>query len=95
MNSNLDTVIKSAVVLILNESIEKERDNYLQVSSYERSTECQDYRNGYYERDFTMSIGKIKLKVPITRNGDFFPSVFEKYDRCNQALVLSMLEVCF
>lgn len=93
MNSNLDAVIKSAVVLILNEFMEKERDNHLQVSSYERSTERQDYRNGYYERDFTMSIGKIKLKVPRTRNGDFSPSVFEKYARVDQALVLSMLEM--
>ncbi|AOH56240.1 transposase [Peribacillus muralis] len=93
MSSTMDDVIKSAVVLILNEFMEKERDAYLQVSSYERSSERQDYRNGYYERDFTMSIGKIKLKVPRTRTGDFSPSVFEKYARCDQALILSMLEM--
>lgn len=86
-------MVKSAVVLILNEFMEKERNNHLQVSSYERSTERQDYRYGYYERDFTMSIGKIKLMVPRTRNGDFSPSVFEKYARVDQALVLSMLEM--
>ncbi|WP_406687911.1 IS256 family transposase, partial [Rossellomorea vietnamensis] len=62
-------------------------------ASYERSTDRLDYRNGYYERDFTMSVGKIKLKVPRTRNGDFSPSIFEKYSRCDQAFVLSMLEM--
>ena len=93
MNSNVDTVIKSAVVLILNEYMEKERDNFLQVSSYERSSERRDYRNGYYERELTMSIGKITLKVPRTRTGEFSPTVFEKYARCDQALVLSMLEM--
>lgn len=93
INSNIDTVIKSAIVLVLNEFMEKERDEYLQAASYERSAERRDYRNGYYERDFTISVGKITLKVPRTRNGEFSPSVFEKYARCDQAFVLSMLEM--
>lgn len=93
MNSNIDTVVKSAIVLVLNEYMEKERDEYLQTTSYERSIERRDYRNGYYERDLVMSIGKIKLKVPRTRNGEFSPKVFEKYARCDQALVISMLEM--
>ncbi|ETI70454.1 IS256 family transposase [Neobacillus vireti] len=93
MNSNIDNVVKSAVVLVLNEYMEKERNDYLHAASYERSEERLDYRNGYYERELTMSIGKIKLKVPRTRNGEFSPTVFEKYARCDQALVLSMLEM--
>jgi len=93
INSNIDAVIKSAIVLVLNEFMEKERDDYLQVDTYERSTNRRDYRNGYYERELTMSIGKIKLTVPRTRNGEFSPTIFEKYARCDQALVLSMLEM--
>lgn len=93
INSNIDTVIKSAIVLVLNEFMEKERDDYLRTSPYERSDERRDYRNGYYVRDLMLSIGKITLKVPRTRNGEFSPSVFEKYARCDQALVLSMLEM--
>lgn len=93
LNSNIDAVIKSAIVLVLNEYMEKERDDYLHADAYERSPERLDYRNGYYERELTMSIGKIKLRVPRTRNGEFSSSVFEKYSRCDQALVLSMLEM--
>jgi putative transposase len=93
INSNIETVVRSAIVLVLNEYMERERDQYLQAASYERSTDRLDYRNGYYERDLTMSVGKIKLKVPRTRNGDFSPSIFEKYSRCDQAFVLSMLEM--
>lgn len=93
VNSNIETVVKSAIVLVLNEFMEKEREDYLQACPYERSDDRRDYRNGYYERDLTMSIGKIKLKVPRTRNGEFSPSVFEKYARCDQALVLSMVEM--
>lgn len=92
-DSNLDMVIKSAIVLVLNEFMEKERDDYLQAAPYERAVERRDYRNGYYERELLMSIGNITLKVPRTRNGEFSTSVFEKYARCDQALVLSMLEM--
>lgn len=93
INSNLDSVIKSAIVLILNEFMEKERDDYLQAAAYERSSERRDYRNGYYERDLIIPIGKIQLKVPRTRNGEFSTTVFEKYKRCDQAFILSMLEM--
>src|SRR5581483_162500 len=93
MNSNLDMVIKSAVILVLNEFMEKERDDYLKAAPYERAVERRDYRNGYYERELLMSIGTITLKVPRTRNGEFSTTVFEKYARCDQALVLSMLEM--
>jgi len=93
INSDLDMVVKSALVLVLNEFMEKERDDYLQAAAYERSAERRDYRNGYYERELIMSSGKLKLKVPRTRNGEFSPTVFEKYARCDQALVISMLEM--
>jgi len=93
MNSNLDSVVKSAIVLVLNEFMEKERDDYLKVAPYERSDARKDYRNGYYERDLVLGIGKIKLRVPRTRYGDFSPSIFERYARYDQALVLSMLEM--
>ncbi|GAA0463698.1 hypothetical protein GCM10008935_19280 [Alkalibacillus silvisoli] len=46
VNSDMEEVIKTAIVLLLNEYMEKERDEYLKVPSYERF----DYRNGYYER---------------------------------------------
>ena len=93
MNSNIDAVIKSTIVLVLNEFMERERDQHLNAKMYERCDERMDYRNGYYERDLVMSIGKVRLRVPRTRNGDFAPSVFEKYARCDQAFVLSMLEM--
>ena len=93
MHSNLDTVIKSAVVLVLNEYMEKERDEYIHASAYERSSGRRDFRNGYYERELTLSIGKIKLRVPRTRNGEFSTSAFEKYARCDQAFILSMIEM--
>ncbi|WP_456274865.1 IS256 family transposase [Bacillus sp. AK031] len=92
-NSDLDTLVKSSLVLVLNEFMEKERNDYLNAKAYERTEERLDYRNGYYKRDFVISIGKLTLTVPRTRNGVFSTSLFEKYKRVDQALVLSMMEM--
>lgn len=93
MNSDIDAVIKASIVLVLNEFMEQERDDHLQADPYKRTINRKDYRNGYYERDLLLSIGKITLRVPRTRNGDFSTSVFERYARCDQAFVLAMLEM--
>ncbi|WHY02778.1 transposase [Neobacillus sp. DY30] len=57
INSNLDMVIKSAIVLVINEVMENKRDNYLRAASFERSPDRRDYRNGYYERELILGIG--------------------------------------
>lgn len=93
VNSNIDSVVKSAIVLVLNEYMEKERDDYLQALPYERIDDRVDQRNGYYDRSLTMMVGKVNLRVPRTRSGAFAPTVFEKYQRCDQAFVLSLLEM--
>jgi len=93
VQSDLNEFLKSAMVLILNEYMERERDNYMKTQSYERSEDRHDYRNGHYERDYVLNIGRVKLKVPRTRSGNFSTEVFEKYKRCDQALLLSMTEM--
>ena len=93
MNSSLNDVLKSMIVIVLNQYMEMERDQYMNNRSHERDPERQDYRNGYYERDYVVNIGKIKLKFPRTRSGKFSTEVFEKYKRNDQAFLLSMLEM--
>ena len=93
LGSNLDATLKAAMVLFLNEFMENEREEFLRAKTHERTSERNGYRNGYYERDLLISIGKVTLKVPRTREGDFSPSLFEKYERVDQAFVLAMLEM--
>lgn len=93
VQSGLNDVVKSSLVLVLNQYMEMERNNFIQASSHQRTTDRTDYRNGYYERDFIMASGKIRLKVPRTRSGEFSTDVFEKYARCDKALLISMLEM--
>ena len=93
VQSNLNELVKSAMVLILNEYMEKERDEYMENQAYERSPDRHDYRNGYYERDYVLNVGRVKLKVPRTRSGQFSTEVFERYKRCDQAFLLSLTEM--
>lgn len=93
VKSGLNEVSKSMLVIILNDYMERERDEYMENKPYDRSSNRHDYRNGYYERDYFLTIGKVKLKVPRTRYENFKTDVFEKYERSDQALLLSMAEM--
>src|SRR5699024_8793654 len=66
---------------------------YMENLPYDRNPERKDYRTGYYERDYVLNDGAIKLKVPRTRSGEFSTELFEKYKRCDQTLVGSMMEM--
>ena len=92
LNSNINSMMKSMAVLVFNAYMEAERDERIRASQYEQTSSRTDYRNGYYERDFTLSIGRLTLKVPRTRNGDFSTKLFKRYNRMDQAFVLSMVE---
>jgi len=92
-NSSLESAVKASLALLLNSLMEKERDEFINALSYERSEDRRGYRNGYYERELITGSGSLKLKVPRTRDGEFSTTVFEKYQRCEQALILSMIEM--
>src|SRR5690625_615333 len=93
INSSLDDILKSTIVIVLNEFMKQERDEYLNVRAYERSDERRDYRNGYYPREMMMNIGKVNLRVPRTRSGEFDTTVFEKYQRSDQGLLIAMVDM--
>ncbi|MBU9710403.1 IS256 family transposase, partial [Bacillus tamaricis] len=91
--SPLESHIKAALALVLNARMEQERDEYINALSYERTEARNGHRNGYYERELMTGVGSITLKVPRTRDGEFSTELFMKYSRCDQALVLSMIEM--
>lgn len=93
IKSDLNDVMKSVIVVLFNQYMEMERDKHMNNTSYERSEDRQDYRNGYYERDLTLNIGSVTLKVPRTRSGEFSTEIFEKYKRSDKSFLLAMLEM--
>src|SRR5699024_12754778 len=93
MQSNINDVGKSTIILFFKQYMEKERDAYMENLPYDINPESKDYLNGYYERDYVLNVGAIKLKVPRTRSGECSTELFEKYKRCDQAFGGSMMEM--
>ena len=87
-----DDVSKNILTTVFNQLMENQRTEYIQAKEYERTENRQSQRNGYYER-FTTRVGTLELKVPRTRDGHFSPTVFERYQRNEKALMASMLEM--
>ena len=78
---------------IFNQVLESEATEKLGAKYYERNESRTGYRNGYRERSLNTRIGKLKLSVPRLRSGEFSPELFKRYQRSEQALLLTMMEM--
>ena len=92
-NSGANDLSKIMLTTIFNQLMEKERDEYIHAEKYERDEKRVSSRNGYYQRDYTTRIGTLELIVPRTRDGEFSPTIFERYQRNEKALLSAMLEM--
>lgn len=88
-----DNLSKTILTTVFQQLMEEQRTQYIQATEYERSHERVSHRNGYYEREWTTRIGTLNLMVPRTRDGKFSPTLFERYQRNEKALLTSMLEM--
>jgi putative transposase len=79
--------------LLLNAAMQAERQKYLNAAPYERTSERQDYANGYKEKTLTTRLGPLTVAVPQVRNGDFYPSSLERGIRSERALKLALAEM--
>ena len=86
-------ISKKILQTVFNQLMENQRTEYIQATEYERSNQRKSQRNGYYERNWTTRVGTLELSVPRTRDGKFSPTLFERYQRNEQALLASMLEM--
>lgn len=73
--------------------MEEEIAEFLQADPYERTEERQGYRNGYKPRVLHTRVGDLVLAVPQDREGNFSTKLFERYQRSERALVLSIIEM--
>jgi putative transposase len=80
---------------ILNQVLEALATETIGAQKYERTEERKAYRNGSRERSLKTRIGTITLDVPRLRSGEFSHELFERYQRAEQALVLTMMEMVF
>ena len=78
---------------ILNQILEAQVSESLNAEPYERSEGRAGYRNGNRVRQLYTRVGPVQLQVPQTRDGSFSTEIFKRYQRSEQALLLSLMEM--
>jgi transposase-like protein len=85
--------IPELIRIVVNTAMETERQKYLGVGPYERSSERRGHANGYKAKTVTTRMGPISFEVPQVREGGFYPEALEKGLRSERALTLSLAEM--
>jgi len=78
---------------VLNQVLQAEMTDHLGAEPGERTDSRRGYRNGSYKRKLTTRVGTIELEVPCDCEGTFRPSLFERYQRSEKALVLALMQI--
>lgn len=86
-------LMKALMKEALQEVLEGEMSEFLGAQPSERTQGRQGYRAGYYGRNLVTRIGKLELRVPRDRHGEFSTAVFERYQRSEKALVAALAEM--
>jgi putative transposase len=88
-----DSQLGQLVEAVLNQVLEAQVSEQLQAAPYERTDQRQGYRNGYKPRRLTTRVGRLVLRVPQVRDGVFSTELFTRYQRSEQALILTLMEM--
>ena len=87
-----DDVSKNILTTVFNQLMENQRTEYIQAKNMNEQ-KTDKVNEMAIMSDFTTRVGTLELKVPRTRDGHFSPTVFERYQRNEKALMASMLEM--
>lgn len=86
-------LMKALMKEALQEVLEGEMTEFLGAAPGERTAGRNGYRAGYYGRNLITRIGKLELRVPRDRSGEFSTALFERYARSEKALVAALAEM--
>lgn len=78
---------------LVNELMLMQRTNHFNAQPYERTSERIDQANGFKPKQFNTRMGTLNLRIPQTRNTDFYPSCVEKGLLSGRALVCAIAEM--
>ena len=73
--------------------LETEMSAHLGAERYERGEGRTGYRNGTKPRTLITRVGTLQLSVPQDRDGTFSTELFARYQRSEQALVSTLMEM--
>jgi putative transposase len=88
-----DQGLQGLVETVLNQVLEAQVTEQIGARPYERSEGRKAYRNGSRPRTLTTRVGPLVLHVPQVRDGSFSTTLFARYQRSEQALVLALMEM--
>ena len=86
-------LLKALVKEALDQLLQAEMAEFLGAAPGERTEGRIGYRSGYYSRGLITRVGKIELRVPRDRNGEFSTALFERFQRSEKALVSALAEM--
>lgn len=85
--------LKELLREVLQEILEQEMTEAIGAEKNERSPGRLGYRSGYYSRSLVTRVGKLELRIPQDRQGQFSTQIFERYQRSEKALVSALAEM--
>lgn len=86
-------LLKALVKEALDQMLQAEMTEFLGAAPGERAVGRGGYRSGYYGRGLITRVGKIELRVPRDRSGEFSTALFERFQRSEKALVSALAEM--
>jgi transposase-like protein len=92
LQTDSENLLAEILQLGLQQLMEAERDHHIGAAPYERSDQRRTSRNGYKPRQLYTRVGTLHLQVPQTRDGEFYPSILQRYQRSEKALVAALAE---
>ena len=88
-----ENFLRPLVQMVLQEVLEAEMEEAVGAGKGERTDTRRGYRSGYYSRTLVTRVGRLELRVPQDRQGNFSTEVFERYQRSEKALVSALSEM--
>lgn len=88
-----DDGLRRLVQSVVQQVLEAEMTAFIGAEPYERNGARRGYRNGYKPRTLKTRVGELELMVPKDRDGQFQTELFERYQRSEKALVLSIMQM--
>ena len=85
--------LRELIRTTLQEVLEAEMTEALGAAKRARTMGRNGYRSGYYGRSLITRVGKLELRVPQDRSGQFSTELFERYQRSERALVAALAEM--
>jgi len=85
--------LRQLIRATLQEVLEAEMTDALGAAKSERTEGRNGYRSGYYGRSLITRVGKLELRIPQDRTGQFSTELFERYQRSERALVAALAEM--